>query len=58
MWIYLETLSTSATSTILSFSKILIATFSPVGTCIPSLTFPNVPLPNVLSSINKILPIK
>ena len=45
MWISLDTLSTSAFSTILSFSKIFIATFSLVTVWIPSLTLPKVPYP-------------
>ena len=40
------TRSTSPLSLILSFSKILIATFSPVIVWVPILTFPNVPEPN------------
>ena len=48
MSISLETLSTSATSTIFFFSKIFIATFSPVLTCTPSFTFPKVPCPMTL----------
>ena len=45
IWISLATLSMSATSEIFSFSRIFIATFSPVIMCVPSLTFPKVPLP-------------
>ena len=53
MWISLVTLSTSDWSLILSFSKILIATFSPVSTCVPSLTFPKVPCPSDLPLSNR-----
>lgn len=56
MWISRATLSTSATSMILSFSRILIATFSPLGMCMPSLTLPKVPLPKVLSWLINGLP--
>lgn len=45
IWISLVTLSTSDWSLILSFSRILIATFSPVIKCVPNLTLPNVPCP-------------
>ena len=48
IWISLETLSTSATSEILSFSRIFTATLSPVRIWVPFLTFPNVPSPIVL----------
>ncbi len=47
--ISLETLSTSVTSWILSFSKIFIATGSPESICIPFFTLPKVPSPIVLS---------
>ena len=47
--IYLDTRSTSATSIILSFYNIFIATCYPVNECIPNFTLPNVPLPKVLS---------
>ena len=47
IWISLETLSTSVTSMILSFSKIFIATVSPVSVCFPFFTLPNVPSPIV-----------
>mmetsp|Transcript_27182 Transcript_27182/g.33812 ORF Transcript_27182/g.33812 Transcript_27182/m.33812 type:complete len:303 (+) Transcript_27182:888-1796(+) len=40
--------SKSAASLIFSFSRIFIATFSLVGSCVPCLTLPNVPLPFVL----------
>ena len=40
------TRSTSPLSLILSFSRILIATFSPVIVCVPILTLPNVPDPS------------
>ena len=40
------TRSTSPLSLILSFSKILIATFSPVIVCVPIRTLPNVPDPS------------
>jgi hypothetical protein len=46
--IYLDTLSTSATSIIFYLTRILIATLYPVRVCVPSLTFPNVPYPIVL----------
>jgi len=36
-----------------SFSKILIATFSPVGMWVANLTFPNVPFPKVFSELNQ-----
>jgi len=48
MWISRETRSTSATSTIFYLSKILMATFSPVGMWMADLTLPKVPLPRVL----------
>lgn len=48
MCISLVTLSTSDWSFILSFSRILIATFSPVSRWVPSLTFPKVPWPRDL----------
>jgi hypothetical protein len=48
MWISRETRSTSATSTIFYLSKILMATFSPVGMWMADLTLPNVPFPKVL----------
>ena len=48
MWISRETRSTSATSTIFYLSKILMATFSPVGMWMADLTLPKVPLPIVL----------
>lgn len=58
IWISLATLSTSATSEILSFSKILTATyswlwlgghtFSPVMVWLPNFTLPKVPSPIVL----------
>ena len=47
MWISRDTRSTSATSIIFSFSRIFIATFSPVGMCVADFTFPNVPFPSV-----------
>ena len=47
IWISLETRSTSATSTIFSFYRILTATFCPVGRCTADLTFPKVPFPSV-----------
>lgn len=37
----------SRTSLIFDFSRSLMATFSPVRTCVPSLTLPNVPSPRV-----------
>lgn len=46
MWISRVTLSTSLWSLILSFSKIFIATFSPVIRWVPSLTLPKVPCPS------------
>ena len=52
MVISLLILSISDWSLILSFSKILIATLSPVTMCVPYLTLPNVPLPFVLPIIN------
>ena len=48
IYISLVTRSTSEASTIFYFSSILIATFSPVRTWVPSFTLPNVPSPNVL----------
>jgi len=45
IWISRVTLSTSDWSLILSFYSILIATFSPVIRCVPSLTLPKVPWP-------------
>ncbi len=48
MCISRETLSTSVTSTILSFSRIFMATFSPTRVCLPSFTLPKVPSPIVL----------
>lgn len=45
MWISRVTLSTSLWSFILSFSKILMATFSPVMRWVPNLTLPKVPYP-------------
>lgn len=45
--ISLVTLCISASSTILSFSNIFTATFSSVAICVPNLTLPNVPSPNV-----------
>lgn len=53
MWISRETRSTSATSIIFSFSRILIATFSPVGMWVADLTFPKVPFPNVFPQIGR-----
>ena len=46
IWISLVTLSTSDWSFILSFSRILIATFSPVIKWVPNRTLPNVPWPS------------
>ena len=46
MLISLVTRSTSPLSFIRSFSRILIATFSPVIVCVPILTLPNVPDPS------------
>lgn len=51
IWISLETRSTSATSMIFSFSRIFMATFSPVGMWVADLTFPKVPFPNVFPQI-------
>ena len=48
MWISRITRVMSAWSLIFSFSRILIATFSMVNWCIPSLTLPKVPDPIVL----------
>jgi hypothetical protein len=45
IWISRVTLSTSDWSLILSFSKILMATFSPVIKWVPRRTLPNVPWP-------------
>jgi len=50
IWISLDTLSTSETSIILSFSRILMATFSPVNIWVATFTFPNVPSPKFLPS--------
>ena len=44
------TRSTSAGSTMRLFSRILMATFSPVMMCVPIRTLPKVPSPNVLPS--------
>ena len=51
MWISLATLSTSETSVMRSFSRILMATFSPVKSCVPNFTFPKVPSPIDFSEI-------
>lgn len=51
----LETRSTSVTSMILSFSSILIATFSPVKICLPILTLPKVPSPIVFPIIEDLI---
>ena len=51
MWISLETRSTSATSTILLFSRIFTATRALVRMCYPILTFPKVPSPIVFPNI-------
>ena len=48
IWIYLDTLSTSATSIIFYFTNIFIATFYPVNVCVANFTLPNVPSPIVL----------
>lgn len=51
IWISLETRSTSATSTILLFSRILTATRALVRMWVPILTFPKVPSPIVFPNI-------
>ena len=53
IWISLVTLSTSDWSLILSFSRILMATFSPVIKWVPNLTLPNVPWPSDRPIFNK-----
>jgi len=54
MCISLDTLYTSATSIIFYLTRILIATFSPVRVWVASLTFPKVPSPIVLPTLNKL----
>ena len=57
IWSYRETLSTSVTSLIFSFSRILMATGSLVVLWIASLTFPKVPFPIVLLHMLEVYPI-